>query len=205
MAFQYTFKLNGEALYATLGAMVSEKLEEPLDESNIHIPITVRDYEYKMLGLLEITATDGTITKNFTYLILSDRVKDISKSGFYSHDLTAVEYTVGLDWKLVHTLTFTKPFLNKARAPFLIDETFYAKMLFPKVEFALDYYIGEEIIVPQVGSFVKTETFTTDNENVYIKANGGEYTSVQNLTSGDATLQFNEEGTYEIRVGFLFS
>ena len=172
MTFQYTFKLNGEALYATLGAMVSEKLEEPLDESNIHIPITVRDYEYKMLGLLEITATDGTITKNFTYLILSDRVKDISKSGFYSHDLTAVEYTVGLDWKLVHTLTFTEPFLQKTRAPFEYDNNGGGlSTFFPKVEISANYFVGEEITIFQVGSIIETSDSSLDNTNVYIQAN----------------------------------
>ena len=206
MAFQYTFKLNGEALYATLGAMVSDKLEEPLDESNIHIPITVRDYEYKMLGLLEITATDGTITKNFTYLILFDRVKDISKSGFYSHDLTAVEYTVGLDWKLVHTLTFTEPFLQKTRAPFEFNRLlFLYQAMFPRVEVSANYYTGEYVLIGNIGMAVLPMTSSYDSNVVYARyrVNEGAWTTPVNVSASSLAITFSTKGKYEIQIGLI--
>lgn len=206
MAFQYTFKLNGEPLYATLGAMVSEKLEEPLDESNIHIPITVRDVEYKMLGLLEITGTDGTITKNFTYLILSDTVKDISKSGFYSHDLTAVEYTVGLDYKLIHTLTFTEPFLQKTRAPFYFnfgESSFRAS--FPRVELDANYYIDEYTTIGNLGTAVLPTPSIYDSNIVYARyrVNGGTWTSQVNVSASTLAITFSTKGTYEVQIGLV--
>ncbi|MCK9320214.1 hypothetical protein, partial [Methanoculleus sp.] len=208
MAFQYTFKLNGEALYATLGAMVSDKLEEPLDESNIHIPITVRDYEYKMLGLLEITATDGTITKNFTYLILSDRVKDISKSGFYSHDLTAVEYTVGLDWKLIHTLTFTEPFLQKTRAPFYFNfgESGSFRASFPEVELKSNYFTNDYILIGGLGTAILPTVGTIyDSNTVYARyrVNEGTWTTQVDVSTSSLAITFSTKGLYEIQIGLV--
>ncbi|NCU40114.1 hypothetical protein EOL99_04490, partial [Candidatus Falkowbacteria bacterium] len=111
--------MNSEPLLATIGASTQEKLEEALDESVLHIPITVRNYEYKMYGLLKITADDEVNTPlEFTYLIISDEVGLESFDGYYSHSLHAVEYTNKLDKYLVNSLTFTKPFVQKRRAPF---------------------------------------------------------------------------------------
>ena len=158
MAIEYSFLLNGEALYATLGATTVDKLEEALDESVLHIPITVRDYEYKMYGLLEITANDTVNDPlNFTYLIMSDDVNVVSKDGFYSHDLKAIEYTNKLDKFLVNSATFTKPFIQKRRAPFVYegqeqtDLGFILAIMPEGIEIYSHYFTNETITIPQVG------------------------------------------------------
>ncbi len=230
MAFQYIFKLNGNPLMATLGAIVSDKLEEPLDESVLHIPITVQNYEYKMLGLLQVEMkdTENDIVEEFVYLILSDKVTVISKDGFYSHDLSAVEYTHKFDKYLVNTLTFTRPFPSVRKAPFefrldyLIDDpdlpTYTRRAYFPNLStdpnehqsifINEEYLVNKQITIPQVPqghyySFLSgTGIFGTaeNKEDVYISFDGG--TTSHNLTASNATYTYNTKGLKEILLGF---
>lgn len=118
--FAYEIKLNSEPLEATLGATVVRKLQEPLDEGGLHIPITVFNYEYEMLGNLYIKITDvlTTQSKEFTYLIAKDEVKVISVEGIYSHDLKVIEYSYAYTTRLIERLNFTRRIKNNRKAPF---------------------------------------------------------------------------------------
>lgn len=123
--FEYEIKLNNEPLKATLGATVVRKLQEPLDEGALHIPITVFDYEYEMFGNLYIKITDikTTQSKEFTYLIAKDTVKVLSTEGIYSHDLKVIEYSYAYTTKLIERLNFTRRIKNNRKAPFFTHAT----------------------------------------------------------------------------------
>ena len=99
MAYKYLFQLNGEELLdVSIGVGVIEKLEEPLDEGGLHLPFSIRDYEYEMRGLLQITAQDELETQlEFYFLVVADRVNEGSKYGEWKHDLSVVEYSHKLD------------------------------------------------------------------------------------------------------------
>jgi uncharacterized repeat protein (TIGR02543 family) len=214
MAFEYSFKLNGVELYATLGANTIDKLEEAMDETAFHIPITVLDFEYKMFGLLQVEIKDDNDdTLTFDYLIMSDEVTVLSKDGWYSHSVTAIEYTHKLDKYLVNTLTFTKPFSRKVRAPFeylngfdIITPQTYMKAILPRVEINEFHTVGEEIIVKSVGvakypdplyGSANSEFFDKD---VYIRVDSESY---HNLTVGDFEYTFTTGGYRTITVGVI--
>ena len=212
LALIYSFTINGDPIEATIGATVVDKLEEPLDEGAVNIPITVTKKQKKMLGLLKIgikevnDSTQETISnKEFTYLIVSDKVTAVSKDLIYEHQLTAIEYTHKLDKYLVNTLTFTKPFPVKRKAPFRYEfsnlgagtEMF---ALLPNVEFNERYYVGEEITIKQVGSAKRTGGVIQD---VLVKSNAPDNDDIKNITDGDITFNFTTSGNYEIGVGIL--
>jgi hypothetical protein len=205
MAFQYGFKLNGEPLLATLGVTTIDKLEEPLDEGAMHIPITVRDIEYKMFGLLEIEVEDGVNEPlKFDYLIMSDEVSVISKDGLYSHNLMAIEYTHKLDKYFISTLTFTKPFLSKRRAPFTYLKSTPPIQIWaflPKIEINERYFNNTNYTIPQVP---KAKYFTGDQDDlerdVYIKVGSQ---SRYNLTNASFNLNVANTGFIDIEIGVL--
>lgn len=204
----YTFKLNGEPLLATIGAMVEEKLEEALDESALHIPITVLDYEYKMYGLLEVIADDEVNTPlTFTYLIMSDTVKTVSKEGYFSHDLTAIEYTNKLDKFFINALTFTKPFIRKSRAPFVFDieETdVYIKIVTPDIFVNEFYFQNKPFTILQTTTapsryFSDTLGWVYEYKDIYITFDDTNY---YNLTQASRTHTYTTKGVKTIKIGF---
>ena len=121
----YEVKLNGYKLNVTQGMLVVKKLQEPLDEGALNVPITVRDIEYEMFGFLSIKIIGKSKKKEVTYFIQNDEVEPLTKDGIYTHNLTLIEYTYSYDTKLVKALTFTQnQVYNK-------DAQFYNNM--PKV------------------------------------------------------------------------
>jgi len=208
MRFQYKFRLNDEPLFATMGATVVDKLEEALDEGVLNIPITVLNYEYKMFGLLQITSKDLTVTPNlektFNYLILSDTVNIISKNGYFSHDIKAVEYTHKLDKYLVNALTFTRPKEKTFRAPFDYNDSglplgVAIKAYIPKIHVQNTYILGEEYTFKQVGQG-RYYNGTSPNYLVNI---GIQFTltTEQNLTNGDVVHTFTQKGFNNVVIG----
>ena len=104
----YEVKLNGYKLNVTQGMLVVKKLQEPLDEGALNVPITVRDIEYEMFGFLSIKIIGKSKKKEVTYFIQNDEVEPLTKDGIYTHNLTLIEYTYSYDTKLVKALTFTQ-------------------------------------------------------------------------------------------------
>jgi hypothetical protein len=213
MAFNYKFTLNGETLDATIGAMTHDKLEEAMDEGAIHLPITTLGFPKKILGLLNITVEQNSQSKKFDYLIISDEVELVSRDGFYSHNLTALEYTHKLDKYFVSALTFTKPFLRKTRAPFkFIDNSTlpqatngYGQIL-PTVQFEENYLSNESIIIPRVESAYIYDPILNQTTlyDVIIKTNLIGYSLNYNLTNGNLTFEMpNDSGDFYFEVGFL--
>ena len=214
MPFTYQIRLNGEPIFATLGATVVDKLEEPLDEGALHIPITTRNVEYEMLGLLDIQVSKtGQTTQRFTYLVLSDKVTVKSKDGFYSHDLTVVEYTYKFDKYLVNALTFTKPFEKKVRAPFTYNEVVSVTtgLTIAPYYFYDDIYINETYFVNKEYTFSQTSQIDVlnntinysdayfDKKDVYISFDGG---TPLNLTTSNITHTFTTKGFKDIEIGY---
>lgn len=214
MSLNYHIKINGVPLEATIGATVYDKLEEALDEAAFHLPITTLGHPEKMLGLLEISASDGFDTKLFHLLIISDDVNLQSKDGFFSHNLTAMEYTHKLDKMFISALSFTKTFLRQGRAPFkFFNASTQAQapngysQIFPKIEFKENYLSNEVVVVNQVGSaFVinPINTPTRTNEDVIIQTNIPGFTSNYNVTTGSRTFTIpSTPGIYYFDVGFM--
>lgn len=215
MALTYQIKINNRTLQATIGVAVHEKLEEALDEAAFHLPITVKGYSEKMLGLLQIVASDGNYEKSFDLLVISDKVSTQSKEGFYSHDLMAIEYTHKLDKIFISALTFTKPFVRKTRAPFKYlgeaididaDNTsspYIAEQLLPKIDFQENYFVNQQIFLKQVGkAFTNYEDGTL--QDVYVRVSfPNENFIPQNLTSSDITFTTPEEpGDFIFDIGY---
>lgn len=209
--FEYVCKLNGETLPITLGATVVDKLEEALDEGALHLPITTMGYEYKMYGLLTLSAKDtkANITKNFAYLVTDDKVKAVSKSGYYSHDLTVVEYSQKMQNYLIKTLTFTQPINSKGIAPFTTrvrdtDEQWY----FHNIRANAYYSTNETIkIAPtpkaKIG-FVNIDTaiYEFTECDVYVYTN--EDSTKHVISNGiGANLSFSTTGLKYIYFGFV--
>ena len=217
MPFTYQIRLNGEPIFATLGATVVDKLEEPLDEGALHIPITTQGVEYDMLGLLDIQVSKtGQTTQRFTYLVLSDKVTVKSKDGFYSHDLTVVEYTYKFDKYLVNALTFTKPFEKKVRAPFTYNEqvsvttglTIAPYYFYDDIYVNETYFLNKEYTFEQVSQIdVLNNTINYsdayfDKEDVYISFDGA---TPVNLTTSDRSITFTTKGFKDIEIGYYNS
>ena len=104
----YEITLNDEPINISLGPAFVEKLQEPLDEGAINLPLEVYDYEFEMFGILNIRMIGEFKEKTLTYFITSDSVEPESKDGYYNHKLSLIEYTALYDTILVETLTFTK-------------------------------------------------------------------------------------------------
>lgn len=203
MAFNYTFTLNGEPLDATIGVMVHDKLEEAMDENAIHLPITTYNFQYKIMGLLQITATDGAISKSFNFIVISDEVNDVSKDGFYSHNLVALEYTHKLDKFFLSALTFTNTFSRSSRAPF---EYLYENAgLFPEITFKETYFTNENIVINQQPKARVEDPITNSAEkDVYLKTNLPLYDGfdVYNLGIGSYTFNTGDiAGDYYFLIG----
>ena len=207
----YTFTLNGEPLLVTIGASTQEKLEEALDESVLHIPITVRNYEYKMYGLLNIKIDDEVNTPiEFNYLIISDSVETISFEGYYSHSLLAVEYTNKLDKYLLNALTFTKPFIQTKRAPFEYmrssdDGYLYVTAKMSEIFINQFYYTNKEIVledIPPANYYNQTSEALPffELKDVYIRFDGTD--TLQNISNEvNVTYTYTTAGDKIIEVG----
>jgi hypothetical protein len=214
MALTYDIKINGVRVDATIGVAIHDKLEEALDEGAINLPITTYDYPYKMLGLLTIEISDGIRPDiNYNLLVINDSVSVMSKDGFYTHDISAIEYTHKLDKMFVSALSFTQPFLKQNRAPFRFFDAStlpqasngYGQIL-PTVQFEENYINTENIIVPQVSSawIFNPTTNTRFNTNVIITSNIPGNTANYNITAIAKTINISGlEGDYYIDVGFL--
>lgn len=207
MALDYQIKINGTTLDATIGVSVHDKLEEALDESGVHLPITVLDYPQKMLGLLEITIDDGSNDEVFNYLVISDEVQVQSKDGFYNHSLTAIEYTHKLDKFFISALTFTNPFAKRSRAPFQTYNTGQQYEVLPTVQFQENYFTDEVVTLSQVrtGYFKDGAVSIID---VYVRTNvngtsNTDFTTPKNLSSNDVTYTMpTTAGDFYFDVGY---
>jgi len=222
MAYKYLFQLNGEELLdVSIGVGVVEKLEEPLDEGGLHLPFSIRNYEYEMRGLLQITAQDDLENElEFSFLVVGDKVSEGSKYGEWKHDLSVVEYSHKLDNYMVHSLSKTKSLKNDNPAPFIIlpnsynyfdirvgDVTsFVARVNLAPINILSQYYTGETVTFPQVR---KSYTATTTNpdywdsyvrENVFIRTNATGLHEIT-LNDGDGSWAF-PKGDWYIEYGF---
>ena len=205
---RYAFKLNGEPLFVKLGATVVDKLEEALDEGAFNIPITVRDIEYKMYGLLEIKFIDkNNVEETFEYLIYDDSVSISSKDRFYTHEVSALEYSGKLDIKYINALTFTQPLYNDSLAPFTVANNNSGLssgnryLWFSKgIKIKSHYYIGETETIPVVPTVTKfTGLGYIQGLKAYVRFDGNIYY----ISDTQATLTFNQTGLFNIEQGYL--
>lgn len=227
--FTYEIKLNHEPLQATLGALVVKKLQEPLDEGALHIPITVYDYEYEMLGNLYIKIIDSVTDKykEFTYLVTKDDVKVQSSDGLFSHNLTVIEYSYINTTKLIRTLTFTRNKKKNYKALFYTNEVqppnstgtgikplywvapleinqYYEENktnIFKQLDKAMFYTTGSS----QFDVYIRTydnENITLQNNRYYIGS--GIFHEEYLLSTGDTEVVFNKSGMWAIEYGIKF-
>ncbi len=221
MAYKYLFKLNEIELQdVQIGVDILEKLEEPMDEAGLHLPLTLLDYEYDMRGLLVIQMRDEYNTyKEFNFLVISDRVNVGSKYGEWIHDLLVLEYTHKFDMYLIHAMTFTKPLISERNARFRtyrVNECglsaigMRAFVQLPKVQ--EEYFANQPITfkqVPQANVAVGNEEvsggyFESVLTDVYIKythtdLSGTVTTQTEVLSDDDVTWTFTQ-GSLEIEI-----
>jgi len=207
--FKHKFLLNGVELNnVSIGASAIGKFEEPLDEAGLHLPFTMRDYEYPMRGLLQILSEDykGKIIDT-TYIILSDEVEEGSKYGEWKHNLHVMEYSGKYDAYLYHTFTYTKPLKNDNPAPFAIIENVNGEgatgynlvVRLQPINVRTSYYANEPILFPQVSkayqgkSFVAPIYHTYSEVDAFIKVDGG---SKHILSNSSTSIQLSEGSHY---------
>ena len=162
--FKNRFLLNGiELQNVSIGMSAIGKFEEPLDEAGLHLPFTIRNYEYPMRGLLQIKSQDYAGNEiEESYLILSDSVEEGSKYGEWKHNLRVMEYSGKYDSFLYHTFTYTKALKNDNPAPFYFYDTPFISNFFGSsntydisvflkpLYIKTTYFSDEEITLPQV-------------------------------------------------------
>jgi hypothetical protein len=151
-----------------------------------------------------------------TYLIISDKVKVVSKDLFYSHELSAIEYTHKLDKYLINTLTFTRPFRREALAPFdfhftqigtLDGQKVTSDYWAPSIYVNETYFINDTIKFKQLEQAYVKNLFTSDLEvrnDMYIKIyEPNETTPIlnQNATTTAIQYTFDKQGVYKIEYG----
>jgi len=219
MAFRYSFELNGRPLQdVSIGAVVIDKLEEPLDEGTLRLPFSMQNYEYPMFGYLKIKVKDyDDILDNnvvsFEYLIISDEVSEGSKYGEFIHELTLIEYTHKYDKRLVNTLSLTKVKKDKTPAPFLYHETavisttntsyiMYAWLPPLKVDTT---YLENDIIFKAHGKGTQAKSYKSGTTNLYTYGEISTYVKINGtkkwLDTEDASFEL-EVGDYEVEYGF---
>lgn len=225
--FSYEIKLNEQPLNVTLGVVAIKKLQEPLDEGALNIPVTVFDYEYKMLGLLTIKVIGDFTEKTFTYFIDNDEVVPLSKDGLYTHNLTLIEYTYLYDTKLIKALTFTQPLQAKRKAPFYVNyegtlgfwNSAYRDYWIPPIDLLERYYTNETYVIPQCEQAHNNFLDTPFRRNVYIRLYspnnvtfdidqkvfvpiGGHYQEVI-LSTESLTMNLNKDGIWLLEYGIV--
>lgn len=217
--FKNKFMLNGVELEnVSIGASAIGKFEEPLDEAGLHLPFTIRDYEYPMRGLLETTSEDYAGNKiETTYIILNDEVEEGSKYGEWKHNLRVMEYSGKYDSYLYHTFTYTKPLKNNNPAPFrvmsdlnnatsVVNNAFavYKMVFMPKLDVSTSYYSDIDITFPIVDKAIQGTQFLSANQrrfqevDVWVSIDGG---TKHTLSSSSYTFQLSK-GKHYIDFGF---
>lgn len=197
--FSYEIKLNEQPLNVALGTVAVKKLQEPLDEGALNIPVTVFDYEYKMLGLLTIKIIGDLSEKTFTYFIDNDEVEPLSRDGLYTHNLTLIEYTYLYDTKLVKALTFTQNLQAKRKAPFYVNyfgtlgfwNSAYRDYWIPPIDIQDRYFTDTEYVIPQCIQAHNNFLDTPFRRDVYVKLY-----SPDNVTYDMEEKMFVPIGTY---------
>lgn len=220
--FQNKFLLNGVELEnVSIGASAIGKFEEPLDEAGLHLPFTIRDYEYPMRGLLQIFSEDyaGNKIEN-AYLILSDEVEEGSKYGEWKHNLIVMEYSGKYDAYLYHTFTYTKPLKDNNPAPFEIKDTtlitkvtggigdggYNFSVFLKPLNIVTTYFSNEDITIKQVEQALQaTDVVATyacryESRDAWVMIDDNVLTK-HTISSSDYTFQL-EEGSHYIDYGF---
>jgi hypothetical protein len=83
---------------------------EELDFGVFTIPATARFENYQILDRVDITVTDGSITKVYDpFLVISDEVTPVSKKGLYKHTVTFIEDIHKFEKILSSNVFFTQP------------------------------------------------------------------------------------------------
>ena len=201
MAYKYLFQLNGEELIdVSIGVGVVEKLEESLDEAGLHLPLSIRNYEYEMRGLLQITAQDELETQlEFAFLVVGDRVSEGSKYGEWKHDLSLVEYSHKLDNYMVHSLSKTKSLKNENPAPFnnyintrynqFVKNAFITYVFLQPIEIVTTYYSDEPIVIPKVRKAYQSTTVGDNGYGSYAQVNA--YVETNAIANSKANVSDN--------------
>ena len=175
--FSYEIKLNGSPLDVTQGMVVVKKLQEPLDDGALNIPIAIRDIEYEMFGFLTTRIIGNLGEKNFTYFIQKDEVEPLTKDGIYTHNLTLIEYTYSYDTRLLKALTFTQNLQYNKNATFYVNTSTqgssynFANKDFwiPPINFKERYVVGKTTIVPQCIKGYQSIASDTFRRDVFIR------------------------------------
>ena len=223
--FKNRFLLNGiELQNVSIGMSVIGKFEEPLDEAGLHLPFTIRNYEYPMRGLLQIKSQDYAGKEiEESYLILSDSVEEGSKYGEWKHNLRVMEYSGKYDSFLYHTFTYTKPLKDVTPAPFEVIEDrinynivggfgentlgYAINVFMPNIDIRRTYYDNETITIPQVDEAIQATQlafdsyyYRYDNRPCFVMVDSDPSTR-HVLSSSNFSIQL-EEGEHYIDFGF---
>ena len=226
MGFSYSFKINGNELpMVQMGVGLVDKLEEPLDNGTMVLPLVLRDIPYKMLGTLSISIYDNDILKDtFHYLILNDNVTNQGAYGYYTHSFVLSEYTSKLNFYGPNNIAKTLDIENDKPAPFeiirgnvifttgtnhsgnikryFVQENVYL----PKIDFKTTYRENETINISKVGQVIQAESiFATGNiekafsTTAYIRSNA--FSEVYQISTNDVSFTI-PEGKWYIDYGF---
>lgn len=128
MPFTYEFRINNKKVYGVeTGFVTSRRWEEALDEAKVIFPFVKSKEPMSMFGFLQIKCynyenkiDEPLETKSYEYLIISDKVEETTKYGYYKHNLTGIEYTSKLDVYLISSLAKSRTILDENPAPFEI-------------------------------------------------------------------------------------
>lgn len=226
--FSYEIKFNGSNIDVTQGTVLVEKLQEPLDEGAINVPITVKDIEYEMFGFLQIKIIGLTSSKDFTFFIQEDEIVTATKDGIYTHQLTLIEYTYAYDTKLVKALTFTQNLQNNRKATFFvnlpsatINYNYAVKDYWlPPIDLKEMNVTNKELVVPECekayqndggSGYFRRDVFIriyTPNNVVYNVSQrryvpNGAYDKETILSNEDFTFTATQEGVHLIEYGIV--
>lgn len=187
MALSYAFYIDKKRVYGIdIGFSTNNNWEEALDDLSFTLPAEKLNTPYKMFSLVEIIINDGTESRTREYILIDDQVTEVSKYGYYKHDIYAIEYTDKLNKYLISGFasskhvkrmgkaqTYTNSSTNlhgggafTSEAPFQRqagDNLPFSVYVFAKtLDIKAEYNSNEKIVIPKLNQAYQATRWTTN-------------------------------------------